>query len=188
MVNKLQTRMDFSKVMIRRLQGCKGTKQKKMLWNADKIVGFKNSAFMKLNWLTGAVVVRVVILRSAPADAQESFVVIVLIPIEGGDSGESPLGVTTYEAGGSSHYIPKGQIFLEERGHDVDELLGATPVEQLWGDKTTEQVRTRAFKSASSFLTKRKIPNWFLMFLVGVLFQLFSPISPKSSFLHHRAS
>lgn len=81
--------------------------------------------------LTGAVVVCVVALCPAAADSQEGFVVIVLVPVEGGDPGESPLSVATYQAGGSSHHLPEGQIVLEERSDDLEKLPGAFPLEQL---------------------------------------------------------
>lgn len=82
--------------------------------------------------LTGAVVIGVVSLRPAAADSQEGFVVIVLVPVKGSDSGESPLGVAAYEARGSGHHLPEGQIALEERSHNLEELHRAIPLEQLW--------------------------------------------------------
>lgn len=85
--------------------------------------------------LTGAVVVCVAALCPAAVDAQEGFVVIVLVPIKGGDSGESSLSVAAYQAGGSSHHLPDGQIILEERCHDLKELPGTIPLEQLRGGK-----------------------------------------------------
>lgn len=75
------------------------------------------------------------VLCPAAVDAQEGFVVIVLIPVKGGDSGESALSVATYQAGGSGHHLPEGQIVLEERSHDLEKLPGAIPLEQLWRDK-----------------------------------------------------
>ena len=81
--------------------------------------------------LTGAVVICVVALSPANADTQEGFVVIVLIPVKGGDSRESPLSVAAYQTGGSSHHLPEGHIFLEERTHDLEKLPGATPMEEL---------------------------------------------------------
>lgn len=83
--------------------------------------------------LTGAVIVCVVDLCPAAADAQEGFVVVVLIPIKGGDSRESSFSVAAYQAGGSGHHLSEGKIILEERGHDLEELLGTIPLEQLWG-------------------------------------------------------
>lgn len=81
--------------------------------------------------LTGAVVVDVAALPPFSADAQEGFVIVVLIPVEGSDSGESAFGVTANQAGSSSHQLPKRQIVLEEGSHDLEELLGAIPSVQL---------------------------------------------------------
>lgn len=67
----------------------------------------------------------------AATDTQESFVVIVLVPVKGGDPGKSPLSVATYQAGCSSHHLPEGQIALEERSHNLQKLPGAFPLEQL---------------------------------------------------------
>lgn len=77
--------------------------------------------------------------RPAAADPQEGFVVVVLVPVKRGDSGESALGVATYQAGGSGHHLPEGEIALEERSHDLEKLPGAIPLEQLWRDKTGKQ-------------------------------------------------
>lgn len=71
-------------------------------------------------------------LCSAAADAQEGFVVIVLVPVKGGHPGESSLGVATYQAGGGGHHLPEGQAVLEERSDDLQKLHGAVPLEQLW--------------------------------------------------------
>lgn len=73
------------------------------------------------------------------ADAQESFVVIVLEPVKGVDAGESALSVATYQAGGSGHHLPEGQIVLEERSHDLEKLPRAIPLVQLWRDTKVEQ-------------------------------------------------
>lgn len=81
--------------------------------------------------LTGAVVICVVTLGPVAADSQEDFVVVVFVPVKRGDSGESPLCVAAYKAGGSSHHLPERQILLEQRRYDLDELHGAAPVEQL---------------------------------------------------------
>lgn len=80
-------------------------------------------------------------LRPAAADTQEGFVVIVLIPVKGGHSGESPLGVATYQAGGSSHHLPEGRIVLEERSHDLEKIPAAIPLEQLWRGKRAYEQR-----------------------------------------------
>lgn len=72
----------------------------------------------------------------AAADSQEGFVVIVLVPIKGSDTRESPLRVAAYEARGSGHHLPEGKIVLEERSHNLEELHGAVPLEQLWRDDT----------------------------------------------------
>lgn len=88
-------------------------------------------------------------LSPAAADTQEGFVVIVLVPVKGGDSGESPLGVATYQAGGSGHHLPEGQTVLEERSHDLEELPRAVPLEQLWRDnagKTGRQYEQRRWE------------------------------------------
>lgn len=85
--------------------------------------------------LTGAVIICVTVLCPPSADTQEGFVVIVFIPVKGGDSGESPLSVAAYKAGGGSHHFPERQTFLEERSHDLDELPEATLLEQLQRDK-----------------------------------------------------
>lgn len=78
-------------------------------------------------------------LSPAAVDAQEGFVVIVFVPVEGGDSGESALSVAAYQAGGSSHHLPERQIVLEEGSHDLQKFLGAVPLVQLWGDNTAKQ-------------------------------------------------
>lgn len=88
--------------------------------------------------LTGAVVVRVVALGPAAADAQEGFVVIVLVPVEGRDPGERPLGVAAHQAGGGGHHLPEGQNLLEQRSHRLDQFPGAAPVEQLPGEKMVQ--------------------------------------------------
>lgn len=85
--------------------------------------------------LTGTVVVCILALCPAAADAQEGFVVIVLIPVKGGDSGECAFSVATHQAGGSGHHFPEGQIVLEKRSYDLEKLLGAIPLAQLWTDK-----------------------------------------------------
>lgn len=79
--------------------------------------------------LTCVVVVCVVALPPATVDAQEGFIVIVLVPVKGGDSGESALSVATYQAGGSGHHLPERQIVLEEGSHDLEKLPGAIPLE-----------------------------------------------------------
>lgn len=86
--------------------------------------------------LTCAVVVDVAALPPFTADAQEGFVIVVLIPVKGGDSGESVFSVTADQAGSSSHQLPKRQIVLEEGSHDLEELLGAIPFVQLWRQNT----------------------------------------------------
>lgn len=92
-------------------------------------------------WLTCAVVIAVAAPPRFTADAQEGFVVIVLIPVKGGHAGESAFGVTAHQSGGSSHQLPKGQIVLEEGSHHLEELLGAVPLVQLWRfDKTSSVV------------------------------------------------
>lgn len=97
------------------------------------------SVILTYGLLTGAVVVCVVALCPATADAQEGFVVIVLVPVKGGDSGESALSVAAYQAGGSGHHLPEGQIVLEERSHDLEKLPGAIPLVQLWRDQKGKQ-------------------------------------------------
>lgn len=82
-------------------------------------------------WLTAAVVVDVAALSPFTADAQEGFVIVVLVPVKGGDAGESTFGVTANQAGSSSHQLPKRQIVVEEGSHDLEELLGAVPFIQL---------------------------------------------------------
>lgn len=101
--------------------------------------------------LTGAVVVCVVALCPATADTQEGFVVIVFVPVKGGDAGESPLSVATHQAGGSSHHLPEGQIVLEERSHDLEKLPGAVPLEQLWRHDTrkTQKMGTDSTQQVS---------------------------------------
>lgn len=75
----------------------------------------------------------------AAADAQEGFVVIVFVPVKGSDSGESALSVAAYQAGGSGHHLPEGQIVLEERGHDLEKLPGAIQLVKLWRDQKGKQ-------------------------------------------------
>lgn len=83
--------------------------------------------------LTGAVVIGVLTRVPAVADAQEGFVVIVLVPVKGRDPGESPLCVATHQAGGRGHYLPDGRLVFKERSHDLEEFPGAVPLEQLQG-------------------------------------------------------
>lgn len=82
--------------------------------------------------LTCVIVICVLILPLVAVDAQEGFVVIVLVPVKGGDSGESTLGVATNQAGGSSHHLPERQIVLEEGCYDLEEFSGAILLVQLW--------------------------------------------------------
>lgn len=89
--------------------------------------------------LTGAVVVCVLVLCPVAADAQESFVVIVLVPVKGGDLGERALGVATYQAGGGGHHLPERQLVLEERSHDPEKLPGAVPLVQLRRDRNVKK-------------------------------------------------
>lgn len=71
-------------------------------------------------------------LPPAAADAQEGFVVIVLVPVEGGDPGEGALSVAAHQAGGGGHHLPEGRVALKERSHDLEKLPGAAPLLQLW--------------------------------------------------------
>lgn len=55
-------------------------------------------------------------LSTGAVDAQEGFVVIILIPVERGDPGESPLRVATEQTGGGGHNLAKrrGHLGLKE--------------------------------------------------------------------------
>lgn len=101
--------------------------------------------------LTCAVVMAVAALPSFAADAQEGFVIVVLIPVKGGDSGESAFGVTANQAGGSSHQLPKGQVVLEEGSHGLEELLGAIPLVQLWRKNRVKKHKNNAPASTSTY-------------------------------------
>lgn len=82
--------------------------------------------------LTCAIVICILIPSLVTVDAQKGFVVIVLVPVKGSDSGESTLSVATYQAGGSGHHLPERQIVLEEGSYDLEEFPGAIPLVQLW--------------------------------------------------------
>lgn len=117
--------------------------------------------------LTCAVVVCVVGLPPVAVDAQEGFVVIVLVPVEGGDSGESALSVATYQAGGSGHHLPERQIVLEEGSYDLEQLPGAIPLVQLWRDIKAKQSwnKNRAFRyiikhNSSFMLNTCEVVTW----------------------------
>lgn len=81
--------------------------------------------------LTCRVVVDIVVALAA-IDAQENLVVVVLVPVEGGDPGEGALGVAAHQVGHGGHHLPEGRAVLEEGGHGPEELPGAVPLMQLW--------------------------------------------------------
>ena len=65
-------------------------------------------------------------------DAQESLVVVVLVPVEGGDPRKGPLAVAAHQARGGRHQAPEGQGPVpEQRGHRPDQVPGTFPVPQL---------------------------------------------------------
>lgn len=74
---------------------------------------------IKSGLLTGAIVVGVVAVARLAVDAQEGLVVVVLIPVEGGDPGEGALAVATHQAGGDSHQLTEGRAVLEQRSHHL---------------------------------------------------------------------
>lgn len=55
--------------------------------------------------LTGRVIVAVLPFSPCAVDAQKGFVVVILIPVEGGDPGEGPFSVATEQAGGGGHEL-----------------------------------------------------------------------------------
>ena len=130
-------------------------------WNKSRNYKPEKLLWMSSQWsiLTGAIVICVVALcPAAAADTQEGLVVIVFIPVKGGHSGESPLGVATYQAGGSSHHLLEGQIVLEERSHDLEKLPGAAPLEQLGRGKQRSWTERGTFRwKATVLLCKRHV-------------------------------
>ena len=72
-------------------------------------------------------------------DAHEGLVVVVLVPVEGGDPRKGPLAVAAHQARGGRHQAPEGQGPVpEQRRHRPDQVPGAVPVPQLerggaWG-------------------------------------------------------
>jgi len=51
------------------------------------------------------VIVVVLPLSPRAVDAQKCFVVVIFVPVEGGDPGEGPFSVATEQAGGGGHEL-----------------------------------------------------------------------------------
>lgn len=55
-------------------------------------------------------------LSTGAVNAQKGFVVIILIPVEGGDPGESPLRVATEQTGGGGHNLAERCLLRLKQG------------------------------------------------------------------------